>query len=207
MLDEAHQLRHTLRSHHPGDPFGPTEGFSKGAIRLARIGYTSLELAQEIGHSSAMSQLRWVMMLLRKEKQNPRHMRRGGEYEEAHACYVSRIRDFRQEPERMVRLPTDPPRTYSGRARIGDGVPLNPIDPSNLPAIDVIRKNDVWPNQNSKGRKYVYGPANAPEHSVIEIPILLSGHITYISDIHLRNGKGKIGFPHYSEFPNRRCGD
>ena len=80
------------------------------------MGYTFLEMAREIGHSAAMAKLHWDMMLLRKEKRNPRYTHRYAEYEEARALYVSRIRDSRQEPERRVRLPMAPPQTYDGSA-------------------------------------------------------------------------------------------
>ena len=45
------------------------------------MGYTFLEMAREIGHSAAMAKLHWGMMLLRREKKNPRYMHRYAEYD------------------------------------------------------------------------------------------------------------------------------
>ena len=90
MRDEAHLLRLRLRSPNPGDPVGLTDGFSQGAIRLARLGYAFVGVAQEIGQSAARSKLRWYMIILRKEQKNQRYMPHYAEYEDARALSTLR---------------------------------------------------------------------------------------------------------------------
>ena len=92
--NEARALWMRLRFPTPDDPFDPTEGFSDDAIRLAILGYTFLELAEEVGNSAARQHLHAEMMRLRSVNRNFRYMHHWAEYRDAYASYVNQIREF-----------------------------------------------------------------------------------------------------------------
>ena len=74
--DEAMASRMRLRFPTPGDPCDPTEGFTADAIRLAKLGYTYLELSEVMGNSAAGQNLRTEMTRARSANRNQRYMRR-----------------------------------------------------------------------------------------------------------------------------------
>ena len=93
--NEARALWMRLRFPTPEDPFGPTEGFSDDAIRLATLGCTFLELSEEIGNSSARHQLHAEMMRLRSVYRIFFcYMHHWAEYRDAYESYVNQIREF-----------------------------------------------------------------------------------------------------------------
>ena len=53
--EEARSLWMRLSYPTPDDPFGPSEGFSEDAIRLATLGCTYLELAEVVGELGCSS--------------------------------------------------------------------------------------------------------------------------------------------------------
>ena len=73
--------------------FGQTEGFSDDAIRLATLGYTFLELDEEIGNSTARHHLRAEMMLLMTAYRDFRFTHHGAEYRDAYEANVNQMRD------------------------------------------------------------------------------------------------------------------
>ena len=82
-----------LRFPSPDDPFDPTEGFSDDAIRLATLGYTFLELAEEIGNSAARHHLRAEMMRLGAVHRYFRFTHHWVGYRDAYEAYVHQMRD------------------------------------------------------------------------------------------------------------------
>ena len=92
--NEARALWMRLRFPTPGDPFGPIEDFSDDAIRLATLGFTFFELAEEIGDSAARHHLHAEMMRLRTLYRDFRYMHHWKEYRDAYETYVNQMRDF-----------------------------------------------------------------------------------------------------------------
>ena len=77
-----------LRFPAPGDPFGPAEGFSDDAVRLATLVYKYLELAEIIWNSAARHHLHMETIRLRGVNRNPRYMHRWREYRDSCEPYV-----------------------------------------------------------------------------------------------------------------------
>ena len=90
----ATALRMRLRFPTPGCPFGPAEGFTDDAIRLATLGYIYLELADEMGNSAARQHLHGGVMRLGTVYRDFRYMRRWEEFGDAYEAYINQMRDF-----------------------------------------------------------------------------------------------------------------
>ena len=82
-----------LRFPTPEGPFGPTDGFRDDAIRLSTLGFTFLELAEEIGNSAARQHSHSEMIRLRTLYRDFRYMHHWQEYRDAYEAYVHQIRD------------------------------------------------------------------------------------------------------------------
>ena len=98
--EEARSLWTRLRYPTPGDPFGPTEGFSEDAIRLAPLGCTYLELAEVMGNSASRQHIHREFLRQRGIRNNPRPMGHWQEYRDAYADYQRLLLDFFPTTER-----------------------------------------------------------------------------------------------------------
>ena len=92
--NEARALWMRLRFPTPEDTFDHTEGFIAEAVMLSTLGFTFLDLAEEIGNSAARQHLHAEMMRLRTVYRNYRYMHHWAEYRDAYESYVDQIREF-----------------------------------------------------------------------------------------------------------------
>ena len=91
---ESRSLWMRLRYPAPEDPFGPTEGFSEDAVRLAILGCTYLELAEIMGNSVARQHLHRELLRERVSRASPHFMNHRQGYRDAYESYQRHLRDF-----------------------------------------------------------------------------------------------------------------